>query len=257
MKKKLTYLISVFIFAAFLCACSEGEGSAADTADSVEEVTINSVKDTADDTEDAESDAAGSAYADIYISEIEKLSSSGEADLFALVYVDDDEIPELAAVSSEGSWDKDQVFLYTADGKETVLLASDIAPGMEGHYIAFFEKENIIVKSGAAIGAEFKFIKIENHKPVETLRCSRIQMTDADGNDIDVCKVNDKEVSADEYIAAMQEAIPSVKMTKLAEVGAADMVSYKVNLDDGYMKLIDAESTPYYSYDEIIGILKK
>ena len=55
----------------------------------------------------------------------------------------------------------------------------------------------------------------------------------------------------------MKEAIPSVKMTKLAEEGAADMVSYNVNVDDGYMKLIDAESTPYYSYDEIIGILKK
>ena len=131
MKKKLIYLISAFVLAASLCACSEGEGVAADTADLAEEVTVNTVKDTADDTEDAESDAAGSAYADIYISEIEKLSSSGEADLFALVYVDDDEIPELAAVS------------------------------------------------------------------------------------------------------------------------------YNVNLDDGYMKLIDAESTPYYSYDEIIGILKK
>lgn len=54
----------------------------------------------------------------------------------------------------------------------------------------------------------------------------------------------------------MKEDIPSVKMTKLAEEGAADMVSCNVNLDDGYMKLIDAESTPYYSYDEIIGILK-
>ncbi len=270
--KKVGFMIGAFVLTGLLCACSGGsgaEGGTADTAkDAVTEVGADVANNTADEeaekeavTEPKEESSAGNgsespSYADIYKAKIEELSSSGQADLFALVNVDDDDTPELAAISSEGAWDKDQVFLFTYDGTEAVLLASDIGPGMEGHSIAFFEKKNVFVKSGAAMGVTYTFYKIENSDASEILSGSSFEMTDADGNDISACTINGNEASAEEYIAALKEIIPSAKMTVLAEEGSSDLVSYNVSLDDGYMDLTDAETTPYYSSDEIIELLK-
>lgn len=222
MKKKMIYFVWPIAVALSLCACANTDES---------------------------------AYADIYKTQIEELSSQGQADLFALVNVDDDEIPELAAISSEGSWDKDQVFLYTTDGKEAVLLASDIGPGMEGHFIGFFEKENVFVKSGAPTGEAFEFYKIDNFKPVKIMAASRVQMTDEDGNETDSCMVDEKEVAPDEYIAALKEIIPSARMTQLADEGSAEMISYDVSFDDGYMELTGEEKISYYSLDDIAELL--
>lgn len=266
--KKVRFIIGVFVLSGLLCACSGGKGAEGDTTATAKDLVTEDGANAADEamkkeevTEQkeeshVENGSESSSYADIYKAKVEELSSSGQADLFALVNVDDDDHPELAAVRSEGSWDKDQVFLFTTDGTEAVLLASDIGPGMEGHSIAFFEKKNIFLKSGASMGEAYMFYKIENSNAVEILSGSSFEMTDADGNDINACTVNGKEVSSEEYIAAIKEVIPSAKMTVLAEEGVSDLTSYNVSFDDGYMELTDAENTPYYSSDEIMELLE-
>ncbi len=208
---------------------------------------------------DASEDAAatsGEAYKQIYKGVVDELSSAGDADQFALVYVNNDEIPELVAVSSEGSWDKDQVFLYTTDGNEAVLLASDIAPGMEGHYIGFFEKENLFIQSGGSMGENYLFYGIEDNQAKLLMSASYFMMMDADDNEVESYMVDEEDVTPDVYITALKGAIPSVGMTKIAETDSSEMVKYDVSLDDGFVALTETERIPYSSYDEIMESLK-
>ncbi len=203
-------------------------------------------------TRSADKENAEESYKKIYSELVEELSTSGQADMFALVNVDDDDIPELAAVSSEGSWDKEQVFLYTTDGKEAVLLADDIAPGMEGHYIAFFEKENVFIQSGGAMGERFIFSRIEDSKPVEITSAERFWLPDENDDEVVSCMVGDKEVSEKEFKETVEKNMPAKEMIKLAEVDTPDMVKYEVSFEDDYMGLNEIEKIPYSTYDEIV-----
>jgi hypothetical protein len=204
-------------------------------------------------TETTETDAP--SYSDIYTGVIDELVASGDADLFALVDVDGDDTPELAAISSEGSWDKDQVFLYTTDGQGIVLLANDIGPGMEGHAIGFFEKQNVFMQSGATLGDRYVFNKIENGEPVQITAISSFTMIDENDNEVSTCLVDDNEVTNEEYTKALKEALPSGEITVLASVDTTDMVKYDVSAEDGYLSYTEKEKIPYNSYDEIMKIL--
>lgn len=201
------------------------------------------------------SETGSSSYSDIYAGEIDELVSSGDADLFALVDVDGDDTPELAAISSEGSWDKDQVFLYTTDGQDIVLLANDIGPGMEGHAIGFFEKQNVFMQSGSSSGDSYVFYKIENAEPVQITAVGSFTMIDENDNEVSSCLVDDNEVTNEEYIKALKEALPSGEITVLASVDTKDMVKYDVSAEDGYLSYTEKEKIPYNSYDEIMKIL--
>ncbi len=46
------------------------------------------------------------------------MHDSSDADQFALIDIDGDGIGELVASDSEGSWEKDQVFLFTVKDRE-------------------------------------------------------------------------------------------------------------------------------------------
>ncbi len=295
MKKRIVSLMIIGIMATALCACSDAADSntapeetavveeqeaatevASEEAEAAEEAAQEAevVEDTSEEAEvedtteevaeeseetvevSEEAEAFGEPYKQIYKGVVDELSSTGNADQFALVYVDNDDIPELVAVSSEGSWDKDQVFLYTTDGSEAVLLASDIAPGMEGHYIAFFEKENLFIKSGGAMGDNYVFYSIEDSQPKQIMSASYFIMIDADDNEVESYMVDEEDVTPDVYTTALKGAIPSVGMTKIAETDSTEMVKYDVSLDDGYMALTEIERLPYSSYDEIIEQLK-
>ena len=224
MKKKILSLMVIVFAMQALCACAGKSG--------------------------------GQAYKQIYKGVVDELSSAGDADMFALIYVDKDDVPELAAVSSEGSWDKPQVFLYTTDGSKAELLASDIAPGMEGHYIAYFEKENLFIQSGSATGESYVFYAIEDSKPKQLLSASCVYIMDDDGNETESYTVDGEDVTPYVYITALKGAIPSGGMTKLAETDGYEMVKYDVSLDNDYLELSEMERIPYSSYDEIVEILK-
>ncbi len=238
MKKRIISLIGAFTLVMSLCAC----GSEATYADAA--------KPDADKTDLP-------AYREIYAAQIEELVTGDQADLFALIYVDDDEIPELAAVNSEGSWDKDQVFLYSIAGKKAVLLAHDIGPGMEGHSISYFEKQNVFMQSGSATGENYVFSKIENGNPEKITSVSWFEMPDANGDYIEKYTVDDKEVSDTDYSKALKDALPSGEMTVLADTETANMVKYDVTIEDGYMSFTKKDEIPYFSYDEIMSQLKQ
>ncbi len=279
MRKRIVYCVGALGLMLSLCACG-GEADSVDASpatETTEEATQEAPTEDTEVKEEASQESAtetkeetnqesttentdtgennGSSYGDIYMSQIDELVSAGDADLFALVDVDGDDIPELAAISSEGSWDKDQVFLYTYDGEDAVLLASEIGPGMEGHAIGFFEKQNVFVQSGAGMGDAFMFFKIENAQPVQISSFSSFEMIDADDNEISVCTVDDADVTEEEYTKALTEALPTSELTVLASVDTTDMVKYEVSAEDGYLNYTEKEKIPYNSYDEIKEIL--
>ncbi len=220
MKKKIAGLAVWLITACFLCACGKADKA---------------------------------AYAGVYSQLISELDSTSQADRFALVDVNKDRIPELAAVSSEGSWEKDQVFLYTTDGKEAILLVSDIAPGMEGHSIGFVEKKNIIIKSGAVSGEAYELYRIEDNKAVKYMTFENRQLFDDEGDEIFEMYIDDAKVSDEEYEKKMNsELLKKGKPTVLAETDYEGMVEEKWFLVDGLLYTEEAGQKEYLSCEDMM-----
>ncbi|WP_029320176.1 hypothetical protein [Butyrivibrio sp. AE3004] len=259
MKNRLVYLIGACVALMALCACGEKNSSENDFVNvaSVAAKSEDKILSKANTTTENSEKNDDASYKEVYSKLIDELSSEKKADMFALINVDEDSVPELAAVDSEGSWDEDQVFLYTTDGKDAILLASDIGPGMEGHAVSYFEKKNVIVQTGAPMGDRYVLYKIVDSKPVQFLAAEQFEMIDEEDNEVVHSIVDDKEVSEEEYLKMLKAAFPEEEMIMLsAAQDAPDMVRYKVSLDNGYLDLTETEKIPYSSYDEIMELLK-
>ncbi|SEM28356.1 hypothetical protein SAMN04487770_13212 [Butyrivibrio sp. ob235] len=252
MRNKIISVMLVGVMATALCACGDGTPVDSSIEDKVQAVVEAEDEDTA--LADDLPDSAGS-YKKAYQKVVDDLSSAGDADMFALVDVNDDDIPELAASSSEGSWDKDQVFLYTADAGKAVLLASDIGPGMEGHFIAYIEKGNVFIKSGAPTGEYYTFYVIGDNQPEEFFSAGHFQMLDDNDNEVETYMIDEEEVTKDEYDSQLNDALESGEFIMLAEPESLNMVKYNVSFKDGYMALEETEEIPYLPYDEISELL--
>ena len=272
MKKRILFYAACITVSAMLTACG-GEQPAEVTSNAEPEAVTEEVSEepVAEETDSAEtenveasvtedapaadedtaaSEDTGSTPADykqLYMAEIEKLKDAGDADQFALVDVDGDEIPELAASSLEGSWDKDQEFLYTVADGELVLLASDIAPGMEGHYIAFHEGGNVVEQSGAAMGESHNYFEIRDGKlePILSLFSYEDPQKDYEMSYL----VDEKETDEDSFNKAAEEFISSHEsMTKLL---TEEMSVCTVSFKDGLWEYKEKDKIAYKSFEEI------
>ncbi len=261
MKKKMLSLVLTGIMAFALIGCG-GADAPADTAPETGDTAQTEAETAAEvpaeapaakGTAEAETTDAGALpYAQAYITAMDDMMAKGDADLFALIDVDGDDVPELACSSTEGSWEKESVFLYTADGTDAVLLASDIAPGMEGHFIGFFEGKNVFVTSGAAAGESYTFYKIENAKAVEITSLSYMEM----GDEV-ICQKDGADITEEEYLEAINENyVGNGDLTKLAAVDTKDMVVESASVSDGYLATEQAGTIPYLTYDELVELLK-
>ena len=192
------------------------------------------------------------SYSQAYLDEAKRLNDAHEADQFALVDIDADGVPELAASSSEGSWDKDQIFLYTVKDGKASLLASDIAPGMEGHYIGFYEGENIVEKSGAAFGEIHEYYSINEGglSPVLSLQW----LEDPERDYELVYLVDGQESDEAEYSKAEQDFLSS--HANLTYLDTNEMAVMEVSSADGMRDTSVVSTKPYLSYDELAEQLK-
>ncbi len=199
---------------------------------------------------DTKTSAAASSFegtARLYVEQIEKLLDAGDADQFALVDVDGDGVSELAASSSEGSWDKDQIYLYTPYNDEMVLLTSDIGTGMEGHYIGFYEGENLIDKSGAAMGSRDEYYEIKDGKLVPVL--SLAWYPNPENNDELEYMVDDKVTTSAEYFKTEEEVLSSHGDLTILETPEMKVVS--VSSKDGTREYKEKKKIPYKTILEI------
>lgn len=184
-------------------------------------------------------------YREIYLELIDQLYSSDKADLFALVNIDGDEVPELAASSTDGSWEKDQEYLYMIYNEAPVLLISDIAPGLDGNGIGFFEGKNVIERRGTATGSSETFYEVNEGQlnPIFTM-----QQYDLDGNHY---LINDVEVGADEFMTEAGSFFENIDT--VIELGTSEMTVSKINPDFEFVYFgFDIVGTrPYITYSQI------
>lgn len=195
-------------------------------------------------TEDAKAPDDG---ANPYLAKAEELSKSGLADRFALIDVDGDDAPELAAVSSEGSWEKDQVFIYTVKDGDVILLTSDIAPGMEGHRVGFYKGLNLIERSGAASGERHDFYTVKDGKLEAVLYL--MSFDDPDKDFETVYLVDDKETDEDTFIKTAKDFLSSYKNMTVLDIEA--MSEATPDFSDGYENLMVNGTVPYLSLEEL------
>ena len=186
-------------------------------------------------------------YIDLYLEKASELDKAGKADQFALIDIDGDGIKELAASSSEGAWDKDQVFLFTVKDDEIVLLTSDIATGMEGHYIGCFEGQNVIDCSGAAAGERHNYYEIKDGEL--NLLLSLAYFDDPEKDYETVYFVDEKETDEDEYNKKGKKFFE--KLEDMTVFETKEMKEYTVKWADGYTELTESDTVPYMSLEEL------
>ncbi|MCR5687943.1 MAG: hypothetical protein K6G58_07985 [Lachnospiraceae bacterium] len=187
-------------------------------------------------------------YKKAYLDKIEELLSAGLADQFAFTYIDGDEIPELIASDSEGSFDHENAFIFTAAKDEAVKLAGVIA-GVDGACLDFSEGKNIIHISGAAEGMRDVFSKIADGTLEEAFSAEAV------GEDEDAeYSVNGKRVTEDEYYAELAGFTETCAGLKRISYDGLYEVSYK--LEDGYGYFEQGSFDKYSTPEEIAEKLK-
>ncbi len=195
--------------------------------------------------ESADSD---NAYGALYLDKINELNKGGFADQFALADIDEDDIPELIASDSEGSFDHENAFIFTVYNGEAVELASVIA-GVDGGSLDYAQGANLIHISGAVEGMRDVFSKIQDGK------LSEVFAAEASGMDENAkYSVNGSNVKEDEYYEKIDEFVKDYNpMTRIAYDGLYE-TNYKY--EDGYGYFEQGSADSYSSLDEITKDLK-
>lgn len=151
------------------------------------------------DSEGAKTSSDEPGYITAYRGLVKEMSDAGVADQFMLAKIDGDEIWELLASSSEGSFDQENTFIYTFHNDEPVLLASVIA-GSDGASLSYSEND-LIRQTGSVAGMTDVYSSISDGALKEEFRAEMINTfeTDAAGDEVFSYTVNGKEVSQEEY----------------------------------------------------------
>ena len=143
--------------------------------------------------------------ASAYLETVEELYSSQSADQFALIHVDGDDIPELAAVGSGGE-QGDCSYLYTYYEEKSALLMEEPNMGTEYCYIAFCEGKNIVVHTGTVTGERYVYHNIRDGELEQIGSMNRYCVWwDADEEGEEKFFVDDAEVTEEEYEKKQKE----------------------------------------------------
>ncbi len=194
-----------------------------------------------EDTEEAVGN--DNAYSALYLDKIDELASKGLADQFALVDIDSDDIPELIASDSEGSFDHENAFIFTITGTEVTELASVIS-GVDGGNLDYVKGANLIHVSGSAAGMRDQFFEIKEGKLEEVFAAEASSM-DEDAQ----YSVNGENVKEEEYYGQINGFVEAYNpMTRIAYDGLYE-INYKY--EDGYGYFEQGSADKYSPADEI------
>ncbi len=157
---------------------------------------------------------------DYYADKIEELKAEGLADQFTLAFINDDgdDIPELIASDSKGSFDHENAFIFTIYNDEVVEVASAIA-GVDGANLDYAIGANLIHISGAAAGMRDVFARIENGKLEEVFVAEASSMED-DAK----YSINGESVKKDDYYKQINDFMrPYNPLVRIAYDGLYDV----------------------------------
>ena len=189
-------------------------------------------------------------YATNYLGEIDKLVSEGSADRFALVNIDEDDIPELVASDSAGSYDHDNAFIYTVYDGKCVLLAKAVT-GLDGTTLCFSEGKNLIRESGSVTGSVDVFSKIEDGSLKEVFKAEMTDtmQTDADDEEIYAYSVNGSDADKAEYVDAFTQFIKPYDPLTAIDYDGLNRITYAHDEDMVWFE--QTEQGKYSTQDEI------
>ena len=188
-------------------------------------------------------DIGDKEYAGLYLDKVNKLKSEGLADQFALEYIDQDEIPELIASDSEGSFDHENAFIFTVYNGEAVQLAAVIA-GVDGGSLDFSKKNNLIHVSGAAAGMRDVFYEIKDGNLTEIFSAEASSMDENAKYSVD-----GKDVKEEEYYEQINGFIKAYNPLTRIDYDGLYEINYKY--EDGYGYFEQSSAEKYSSFDEI------
>ncbi len=210
--------------------------------DLIEDEEIADDADVADNPQETEE--AGDSYEALYKKQTEELQSQKMADRFALVKIDEDDIPELVAADSAGSFDHENAFIYTIHDGKCALLCSAIT-GVDGASIAFCEGKNIILQSGGIAGATDAFSKIEDGKLTEVFRAEMIDTLKTDAEDEEIYKysVNGKDADKKAYIDELTKFTASCEPLTRIDYDGLNTVTLKNEQDSVWFE--QTENHPF------------
>ena len=188
-------------------------------------------------------DVGDKEYAGLYLDKINELKSEGLADQFALEYIDQDEIPELIASDSEGSFDHENAFIFTVYNGEAVQLAAVIA-GVDGGSLDFSKKNNLIHVSGAAAGMRDVFYGIKDGNLTEIFSAEASSMDENAKYSVD-----GKDVKEEEYYEQINGFVKAYNPLTRIDYDGLYEINYKY--EDGYGYFEQGSAEKYSSLDEI------
>ena len=172
--------------------------------------------------------------------------SEGLADQFTLAYINDDgdDIPELIASDSTGSFDHENAFIFTVYNDKVVEVASVIA-GVDGASLDYAIGANVVHVSGSAAGMRDVFSRIENGKLEEIFAAEASSMDEDAKYSINGSSVTEKEYH--EQISTFIE--PYSPLVRIAYDG---MYEVDYNYSDGYGGFEQGSSDPYTPGADIV-----
>ena len=195
-------------------------------------------------------------YASLYLGEIEKLASEGLADQFVLVNIDEDDIPELIASDSTGSYEHENSFIYTVSDGNAVLLAKAMT-GVDGVSLSFCEGKNLIREAGGLMGQTDTFSKIDNGKLSEVFKAEALisPETDENGEEIYTYSVNGKDVDKAAYLDEFTKFIEPYAPLVSIDYDGLNKIKYTSDQDAAWFEV--TETGKYSTKDEITKQLEK
>jgi hypothetical protein len=181
-------------------------------------------------------------YGGPYIDKINELQTEGLADQFTLVNIDEDDIPELVASDSKGSFDHENAFIFTVNNDEVIQLAGVIT-GVDGGNLDYSAGSNLIHVSGAAAGMRDVFSEIKDGK-LEEVFVAEASSMDEDAK----YTVNGSSVTEEEYYKQINGFVEKYNpLTRIAYDGLYE-ITYKY--ENGYGNFEPGGSEKYGSAEQ-------
>lgn len=265
MNNKILLAVALLLISLNLCACEKE----IETTETIETTTttvanknehVSQIAVNSDDLEDNMEEITESSdsndkpeYAQPYLNKIDELFNAKMANQFSLIYVNEDDIPELVAVNTNTDNMEDDVFLYTFYDNNVILLESGIV-GMYACHLEYADHKNIIYTGGGDIGLSERFEKIENGNIKEVLSFEETHgFDDTTGETLDVYYIAEEEVTDEEYYNKKSELYD--KYNPFTRIDYDGLHTLEFVYKDNCIQENLAETKPYLSYDEIVNAL--
>jgi hypothetical protein len=244
LKMKLMSVVAVITVSAMIISCGVGSARTVE----VPEVAVAKAAGLAKAEEKASS---GEEYASVYLDKITEYDKEGKADSYALIDVNDDDIPELAVASSAGELDEEgNAHLFTvSDGKLVELMS--LSSGYDGNHIFVSEGKNVILRTGGMSGSETYDVYTLKDGELEQTK-GLIALYDFE-NDSYIYYVGEKIISEQQYTEEFTEAIS--EYNSYTGIDYDGLNKTDITLEDGFTNIETISTKAYMTFDEMKELL--